>query len=61
VVGTETKEFLSYELCVVVHGDGVGDPEAMNKLHEECYRLVRFDAGERLDLDPLGEFIDGDQ
>jgi hypothetical protein len=61
VVDTETQELLPRELRTVVHDDGVGDPEAMNDIHEEHYRLLRFDAGERSNLDPFGEFVDGDQ
>jgi hypothetical protein len=36
------------------------DPEAMNNVREECDRLLGFDIGEGSDLDPLGEFVDGD-
>jgi hypothetical protein len=61
VVGTETHELLSCELCAIVCNDGVRDPEAMNDIREECYRLLRFDASERSDLDALGNFVDGDQ
>jgi hypothetical protein len=61
VVNTETQELLPCELCVVVRDDGVGDPEAMDDVREECYRMLRFDAGMGSDLNPLGEFIDGDQ
>jgi hypothetical protein len=32
----------------------------MNNVHEECDRLLGFDIGEGSDLDPLGEFVDGD-
>jgi hypothetical protein len=33
----------------------------MDDFYEECYHLLRFNAGEESNLDPLGEFIDGGQ
>jgi hypothetical protein len=60
-VGTETQDFLSCELCVMVRDNGVGDPEAMNNIREECHHLLGFDVGERSDLDPLGKFVDGNR
>jgi hypothetical protein len=32
----------------------------MNNVREECDRLLGFDVGERSNLDPLGEFVNGD-
>jgi hypothetical protein len=32
----------------------------MDDVREECYRMLGFDVGEGSDLDPLGEFVDGD-
>jgi hypothetical protein len=61
MVVIEAQELLPCELCVIVHDDGVGDPEAMDDVCEECHCLLVFDAGEGSNLDPLGEFVDGDQ
>jgi hypothetical protein len=33
----------------------------MNDVGEESYCLLGPDVGDGLDLDPLGEFVDGDQ
>jgi hypothetical protein len=32
----------------------------MNNVREKCDRLLGFDIGEGSNLDPLGEFVDGD-
>jgi hypothetical protein len=40
VVATETQELLSCELCDVVRDNGVRDPEAMDDVCEEIYRLL---------------------
>jgi hypothetical protein len=37
------------------------DLKAMNDVCEECYCLFGFDASERLDLNPFGEFFNGKQ
>jgi hypothetical protein len=39
----------------------LGTPETMDDVGEECHRLFGPDAVQGPDLDPLGEFIDGDQ
>jgi hypothetical protein len=46
VVTAETQEFLSSELCVVVHDDGVRNSEAMDDVYEEIHRLLGLDVGE---------------
>jgi hypothetical protein len=61
VVIVEIQEFPSYELCVVVGDDGVTDSEVMDDVHEESHCLFGHDVGEGADLNPLREFIDGDQ
>jgi hypothetical protein len=48
-------------MCVVVHDNGVWDPEAMDNICEERYCLLILDVGKGSDLDPLGKFVDGDQ
>ncbi len=65
----EVQELSAGELGAVVGDDGVRDPkamdgvrdpEAMDDVGEECHRLLGPDAVQRSDLDPLGEFVDGD-
>jgi hypothetical protein len=59
MVAAEAEELFPCELGVIVGDDLIGDSEAMNDVHEECDRLLGFNIGEGLDLDPLGEFVDG--
>jgi hypothetical protein len=33
----------------------------MDDVRKECYHLLGFDASEGSDLDPFGEFVNGDQ
>jgi hypothetical protein len=61
VVLAEVQEFLPGELRAIVGDDGVWDPKAMDDVGEERHRLLGPDAGQGSDLDPLGEFVDGDQ
>jgi hypothetical protein len=61
VLAAETQELLSCELCVVVRDDGVRDSKAMDDVYEESHHLLSLDVGEGSDLDPLGEFVNGDQ
>ena len=61
VILAEVQEFSAGELGAVVGDDGVRDPEAMDDVGEERHRLLGPDAGQGSDLDPLGEFVDGDQ
>src|SRR6187455_806626 len=61
VILAKIQEFFAGELCAVVGDDGVWDPEAMDDVGEERHRLLGPDAVQGSDLDPLGEFVDGDQ
>jgi hypothetical protein len=61
VVIAEIQELLSYELHAMVRDDGVRDSEAMDDVHEETHCLLGPNVGEGADLNPLGEFVDGDQ
>jgi hypothetical protein len=54
MVTAEAQELFPCELSVIVHDNGVGDPEVMDDVCEECYYLLGFDVGEGLDFDPLG-------
>src|SRR5688572_17943419 len=61
VILAKIQEFSTGELGAVVGDDGVGDPKAMDDVGEERHRLLGPDAVQRSDLDPLREFVDGDQ
>jgi hypothetical protein len=60
MVAAEAEELHSYELGAIVGDDRVGDPKAMNDIHEECDHLLGSNVVEGPDLNPLGEFVDGD-
>jgi hypothetical protein len=60
MVAAEAEERFPCELGAIVCDERIGDPKAMNNAHKECHRLLGFDIGEGSDLDPLGEFVDGD-
>src|SRR5688572_1294252 len=61
VILAKIQEFSAGELGAVVGDDGVWDPEAMDDVGEERHRLLGPDVVQGSDLDPLGEFVDGDQ
>ena len=61
VILAEVQELSAGELGAIVGDDGVRDPEAMDDIGEECHRLFGPDAVQGSNLDPLGEFVDGDQ
>jgi hypothetical protein len=61
VILAEVQELSAGELGVVVGDDGVRDPKAMDDVGEECHRLFGPDVVQGSDLDPLREFVDGDQ
>ena len=61
VVLAEVQELSTGELGAVVGDDGVRDPKAMDDVYEESHHLLSLDVGEGSDLDPLGEFVYGDQ
>jgi hypothetical protein len=61
VVVAEVQELFSGELRAIVGDDGVWDPESMDDVGEERHRLLGPNVGQGSDLDPLGEFVDGDQ
>jgi hypothetical protein len=61
VVVTEIQKLFASELGAIVCDDTVGDPKAMNNVSEEEHSLLGPDAGDRAGLDPLEEFVDGDE
>ena len=61
VVVVERQEFLASELCPIVGDDGVRNPEPVDDISEEQYRLLGFDLSDRTSLDPLGELVNSYQ
>jgi hypothetical protein len=57
----EIQKLLTSKLGAVVRDDTVGDPKAMDNVGEEEHSLFGPDTGDRAGLDPLGEFIDGNE
>ena len=55
------KEFLTGELCAVVHDDGVRYSEAMDDVEEELHSLLGLDCGDRPSFDPFCELVYGDK
>jgi hypothetical protein len=61
VVIIESEEFLPCELCVVVRGYGVWDPEEVDDVCEEFDGFFRPDLRDQLGLYPLGELVYSDK
>ena len=61
VVITERQELVAGELCPIVSDDGVWNPEPVDDISEEQYRLLGFDLSDRSSLDPLGELVNSYQ
>ena len=61
VVVVERQESMTGELCSIIGDDGVWNPEHVDNISEEQYRLLGFDLSDRSSLDPLGELVDSYQ
>jgi hypothetical protein len=61
VIIVEIKKLFASELRAVVGDDGVYDPEAMDNISKEEHRLLRFNLRNWPSLNPLLEFVDGEQ
>ena len=61
MVIAERQELVAGELCPIVSDDGVWNPEPMDDISEEQYRLLGFDLSDQASLDPLGELINSYQ
>ena len=48
-------------MCTIVGDDGVWNPEPVDDISEEQYRLLGFDLSDRTSLDPLGELVNSYQ
>jgi hypothetical protein len=60
VVAEIQKNFTS-KLGTIVHDDTVGNPKVVDDVGEKEHSLLGPDAGDRAGLDPLGEFVDGNE
>jgi hypothetical protein len=61
VVVTEIQKLFTSELGAIVHDDAVENPKAVDDVGKKEHSLLRPDAGGRTGLDPLGEFVNGDE
>jgi hypothetical protein len=61
VVVVEIQKLFTSKLDTVVRDDTVGNPKAMDNVGEEEHSLFGPDTGDRAGLDPLGEFVDGNE
>lgn len=57
----ELHKWFSCELNSIIGDDGVGYPEPINNVAEECDSLRRLELGDGFGLDPLGEFVDNNE
>jgi hypothetical protein len=61
VVVVEIQKPFTSELGAIVRDDAVGNPKAVDDVSKKEHGLLRSDAGDRMSLDPLGEFVNSDE
>jgi hypothetical protein len=61
VVVAEIQKLFTSKLGAIVRDDTVGNPKAVDDVGEKEHNLLRPDAGDRTGLDPLGEFVNGNE
>jgi hypothetical protein len=61
VAVAKIQKLFASKLGAIVRDDTVRDPEAINNAGEKEHSLLGPDAGDRVGLDPLGEFVDCDE
>jgi hypothetical protein len=61
VVVAEIQKLFTSKLGVIIRDDTVEDPKAVDDVGEKEHSLLGPDAGDRAGLDPLGEFVDGNE
>jgi hypothetical protein len=61
VVVTEIQKLFTSKLGAIIRDDTVGNPEAMDDVGEEEHSLFGPNTSDGAGLDPLGEFIDGNE
>jgi hypothetical protein len=61
VVVVEIQKLFTSELGAIVRDDAVGNSKAVDDVGKKEHSLLRPDAGDRMGLDPLGKFINGDE
>jgi hypothetical protein len=57
----ELQELSASELGPIVGDDGINDPEPVDDVGEERHGLLCPEIRDRAHLDPLGEFVNGNQ
>jgi hypothetical protein len=57
----EIQKLFTSELGAIVHDDAVGNSKAVDDVGKKEHSLLRPDAGDRMGLDPLGKFVNGDE
>lgn len=58
---TEIEEFATCELSAIVSDYTIWNPKPMDDVLDELRRALRLEVDDGSDLDPLGEFVSGDQ
>jgi hypothetical protein len=61
VIVAEIQKLFTGELGAIVCDDTVGNPKAVDNVGEKEHSLFEPDTGDRVGLDPLGEFVDGNE
>jgi hypothetical protein len=61
VVVAEIQKLLTSKLGAIVRDDTVGNPKAVDDVSEKEHSLLGPNVGDRTGLDPLGEFVDGNE
>jgi hypothetical protein len=61
VVIAEIQKLFTSKLGAIVRDNTVGNPKAVDDVGEKEHSLFRPDTGDRAGLDPLREFVDGNE
>jgi hypothetical protein len=61
VVVAEIQELFTSQLGVIVRDGAVGNPQAVDDVGKKEHSLLRPDAGDRMGLDPLRKFVNGNE
>ena len=56
----EVQELATYELGAIVNNNAIGNSKPVDNVLDEFGHPLELEVGDGLDLDPLGELIDGD-
>jgi hypothetical protein len=61
VVVAEIQKLFTSELGAIVRDDAVGNSKAVDDVGKKEHNLLRPDASDRMGLDLLGKFVNGDE